>query len=246
MTASREQLVMDTFVELADMLASDTDIGDFLQGLVEHCAQILRVDTGGVVLEGADGKLQLVAATSERMKELEDLEIQEREGPCLDAYRQARQVLAEDLRQRIDIWPKAATKALDMGLLAVYAFPLRWRGDCIGALNLYRDSAGGFYPDDVRVAQAFADVAALAILQERRVHDARTRNAQLQRALDSRMLIERAKGVFAERHGIAFQQAFEAIRGYARSHNRTLRSVCQEIVDGGDPIGSDPGTSPRS
>lgn len=233
---SREQQVMDTFVEMADTLASDYDIDEFLHRLVERCAEILKVETGGVLVEGPDGHLQLAAATSDKMKQLEDLEVRLRQGPCLDAYRQVEQVLVEDLREQSDRWPEVAPQAVDIGMLAAYAFPLRLRDDCIGALNLYRESTGEFYDQDVRLAQAFADVATIGILQERKVASAERRAEQLQGALESRVLIEQAKGIVAERYGMPVDQAFDALRRHARNNNQKLRAVCHEVVAGGDPV----------
>ena len=233
---SREQLVMDTFVELADTLSSDYDVGEFLHTLVERCTTVLQVKTGGVLVEAPDGQLRLAAATSDSMKQLEDLEISLRQGPCLDAYRDVQQVLVEDLRAMNARWPKVAPEAVDMGLLAAYAFPLRLRGDCIGALNLYRGTTGEFRDDDVRLAQAFADVATIGILQERTVTRAEQRAEQLQAALSSRVLIEQAKGIIAERHDVSIQEAFDALRRHARDNNRKLRDVCQAVVDRGDPL----------
>lgn len=233
---SREQLVMDTFVEMADTLASDYDIGDFLQTLIERCSVILEVETGGVLLEDPEGNLRLAAALSDSMRELEDLEIRLKQGPCLDAYQHVDQILAADLHKEHDRWPGVAPKAIAMGLRAAYAFPLRLRGDCIGAMNLYRERPGEFYDEDIRVAQAFADVATIGILQERKVSSAERRAQQLQGALASRVLVEQAKGIVAERYHVPLQEAFEAIRRHARSSNRKLREVCGEIVDGGDPV----------
>lgn len=236
MGARREQLVRDTFVELADTLASDYDIGDFLQMLVDRCGAILDVRTGGVLVEGSRGVLQLAAATSAIMNELEQLEIDAREGPCLEAYETGEQVVCGDLRETTDRWPTIAPKALEMGLLSVYALPVRLRDDRIGALNLYREQTGVFDDEEIRLAQAFADVAAIGILQARRVADAEERSVQLQGALDTRVIIEQAKGAVAERYGVTPTQAFAAIRSVARSSNRKVSAVCQEIVDGGEPV----------
>lgn len=226
------QRVMDTFVELADTLSSDYDIADFLHLLVERCQEILRATTGGVLVEGPDGSPRLVAATSEHMRRLEQAELDHEEGPCLEAYRRGEQVLAPDLRQHGERWPNVLPHALDQGLLAVLAFPLRLRGDCIGALNLYRDEVGGFEEEDVRLGQAFADVAAIGILQERKVSDAERRAEQLQYALTSRIVIEQAKGAVHERHGVHPDEAFELLRNEARTSGRKLLEVCQEVIDG--------------
>lgn len=231
--ADREQAVLDTFVSLADTLSRDYDVGEFLLMLVERCSELLAVAAGGVLLENPEGHLELAAATTDRMKILEDLEIAHTEGPCLDAYRDVEQVLAEDLRDHVERWPTIAPYAVEIGLVAVFAFPLQLRGDCIGALNLYRDVAGDFRDDDVRLGQAFADVAAIGIMQERKVTDAERRATQLQYALDARVLIEQAKGALAARLDSTPDAAFQRLRGHARSHNLTVRDVCRRIVDEG-------------
>lgn len=232
MVPRREQLVRDTFVDLADTLAADYDIGELLHMLVERCEMILKADTGGVTLEDSDGALRVAAATSEQMRSLEDAELEFDEGPCLDAYRHVSQVMAEDLRKEDERWPHVAAHAVDQGLLAVVAFPLRLRGDCIGAMNLYREDPGGFDDDDVRLGQAFADVAAIGILQERKVTDSQRRADQLQTALNSRIIIEQAKGTVHERYGVDPEEAFRLLRRQARRSNRKLHDVCRDVIDG--------------
>ena len=227
----REQFVLDTFVSLADTLASDYDVTDFLHELVVRCQEALGVDAGGVMLEDPETTLRLAAATSEKMERYEQAEITSGEGPCIDAYRNVTQVVAHDLREEADRWPNAAGEAMALGMQAVYAFPLRLRGDCIGALNLYREKAGPFHDDDVRLAQAFADVAAIGILQERRTAASEARAEQLQLALTSRIIIEQAKGVLIAKTGKSPQEAFEMLRSHARSSRKKLRDVAAAVVE---------------
>jgi GAF domain-containing protein len=236
MATRRQRLVFDTFVELADTLASDYDIGEFLQFLVHRCADLLLGDTAGVLLEGPGGDLRLAAATSDEMRRLEDLEVRLRQGPCTEAYRRAEPVIAEDLVDYQERWPQVTPKLMEMGMRSAHAFPVRLRADCIGAINLYRVQPGPFHAEDVRLGQALADVAAIGILQERKIARAERVADQLQLALSSRIVIEQAKGILAERHGISTADAFGAISNYSRSRNRKLREVCQEIVDGRYPF----------
>lgn len=230
MSESRERLVMDTFVELADTLASDYDVTAFLHLLVERCQDVLGVDAGGVLIGTAKGGLGLAAATTEKMRRYEEAEMRHGEGPCIDAFRGVEQIVAEDLNKAKDRWPRAAPEALELGLQAVYAFPLRLRDDCIGALNLYREQPGPFGHDDMRLAQAFADVAAIGILQEREIADKDRTVRQLQHALDSRVAIEQAKGVLAARMGITPEEAFEVLRRHARSNRVKLQEVASGVV----------------
>lgn len=229
--AEREQLVLDTFVELADTLSNEYDIGEFLLTLVHRSSEVLQVAAAGVLLENPQGDVELAAATTDKMKVLEDLEISHGQGPCVEAYRGVEQVLASDLSTQYERWPVVATHAVEIGLVAVYAFPLQLRGDCIGALNLYRDRTGDFSDDDIRLGQAFADAPAIGILQERKITDQRRRAEQLQHALDARVVIEQAKGVLATKLDVGTDEAFQRLRRHARSHNLTVREVCRRIVD---------------
>lgn len=229
----REQFVLDTFVELADTLARDYDIGGFLHTLVARCSPILQVTAGGVLLEDPEGRLRLAASSSEQMQRLEEAEIDHVEGPCLDAYRNVEHVVAEDLRTETDRWPTVAPYAVEIGLRSVFACPLRLRDDVIGALNVYREEPGDFKPEDRRLAQAFADVAAIGILQERKVTEHKRRADQLQGALNSRVVIEQAKGVLVARLNIAPAVAFELLRRHSRNTHEPLRSICQRVVDEG-------------
>ena len=229
----RAQMAIDTFVQLADTLSSDYDIGEFLHLLVERCSEVLQVAAAGVLLENPQGQLELAAATTDDMKTLEDLEFEHRQGPCLDAYRHVEPILAEDLREQYDRWPIIAPYAVDIDLVAVFAFPLQLRDDCIGALNLYRDRISDFHDADIELAQAFADVAAIGIMQERKVADAQRRAEQLRHALDSRVLIEQAKGILAVKLGLTPSHAFRRLRDHARSHNATVRGLSHRVVDEG-------------
>lgn len=227
-TEDASALLLDTFVELADTLASGYEVGDLLQFLVDRCAELLLADTAGVLLESPGGDVPtLAAATSQEMLDIEDLEISLQQGPCLEAYRTGEQVLVEDLAQCHERWPDFTPRIVEFGMRSAYAFPLRLRGDRIGALNLYRAQPKAFASHEVRVGQALADIAAVGILQERAVLAAERRTDQLQRALASRVAIEQAKGILAERRGIPLGDAFERLRRHARNNKICVRSVAR-------------------
>ena len=223
---------MDTFVELADTLSSDYEVSEFLQLLVDRCAAVLSADAAGVLLETPSGHLQLAAAISEEMRVIEEAEIGAGQGPCIEAYRSGEPVAAEDLLECRHRWPVVTWRLLDLGMRSGYAFPLKLREDRIGALNLYRREPGWLREDDVRLGQAFADVAAIGILQQRRVAAAEERAEQLQHALDSRVLIEQAKGALSNQRGITPDEAFEVLRRHARENGLRLREVCRRVVEG--------------
>jgi len=226
-------LLLDTFVELADTLASGYEVGDLLQFLVDRCSELLLADTAGVLLETPGGDLPtLAAATSQDMLDIEELEIGLQQGPCLEAYRTGKPVLVEDLAQCHERWPEFTPRIVALGMQSAYAFPLLLRGDRIGALNLYRAEVKTFAPHEIRLGQALADIAAVGILQERAVFAAERRADQLQRALNSRIMIEQAKGVLAERRRIPPGEAFQRLRSHARSNNMKLREVCRHVMNG--------------
>jgi GAF domain-containing protein len=229
----REGALLDAVAELADALVSDYEIVDFLYLLCSHAMRLLDLAAAGVLLTDPGGELRLVAASTERMRMLELFEMQNREGPCLDAYEVGEQIVVPDLGAMVDRWPRFVPRALEDGLHAVYAVPLRLRAERIGAMNLFRTQIGQQDEADVAVAQVLADVASISILQERRLTAAETRAEQLQDALDSRIVIEQAKGMLAERHGVTPQRAFEALRRIARDNNLHLREVAKRAVEEG-------------
>jgi GAF domain-containing protein len=235
------QLLSETFVELTDTLVADFDVIDFLHVLTGRSAALLDVSAVGLLLTDQRGELRVVAASSEAARLLELFQLQNDQGPCLDCFRSGQPVSATDLGtdQR---WPRFAAAAARTGFAAVQALPMRLREQVIGALNLFRTAPGTFDLADVRVGQALADVATIGLLHERNMRRGDTLNEQLQTALNSRVVIEQAKGKLAERLGLDMDQAFSVLRGYARSRNRRLSDVARGLVDGTVTIPGPTGT----
>jgi GAF domain-containing protein len=229
------QLLSETFVELTDTLVADFDVIDFLHVLTGRSATLLDVSAVGLLLADQRGELRVVAASSEAARLLELFQLQNDQGPCLDCFRSGQPVSATDLGtdQR---WPRFAAAAAQAGFAAVQALPMRLREQVIGALNLFRAAPGVFDLADVRVGQALADVATIGLLHERNMRRGDTLNEQLQTALNSRVVIEQAKGKLAERLGLDMDQAFSVLRGYARSRNRRLSDLARALVDGTETI----------
>lgn len=230
----RETDIVDAFVYLADTLVTGYDIDDFLQSLTERAAEVLMASAAGVLLSDRRGELRLLSASTHVMRMLEVFEIQSAEGPCVDAYRTGQQVVAADFATE-DRWPAFVSRAVDVGFRSALAVPLRLRDERIGALNVFSLKPDGFDDQDLRAAQGLADVAAIGILQEREVTRVREQVTQLQGALDSRVLIEQAKGVLRERWDVTADEAFDRLRRHARRHHLTLRDVCTRVLDGWTP-----------
>lgn len=229
---TRESILAKTFVELADNLVDDFDIVDLLTTLSDRCVEIFDVDAAGILLVGPDGALRATASSSDAMRIVELFELQSGEGPCLDCYRSRRPVVNDDLATAAGRWPTFAPVAVAAGLRSTDAVPMRLRGEIIGALNLLSTEPGSLNGNDVVAAQALADIATIAILQQRRILDADTVNDQLNHALTCRITIEQAKGIIAEREHRDMPDAFDRLRTYARNHNQRLHDLATSIIDG--------------
>jgi len=228
---ARESILVATIVELADNLVDNYDVIDILTVLSHRCVEAIDVDAAGVMLALPGGELQFVAASSESMRLLELFQIQANEGPCVDCYSGGVATVDEALTEPHERWPRFAPRALARGFQSVHCLPMRLRGRTIGALNLFRSSPGAMDDNDVIMAQGFADVATIAILQHRATLNARMLNDQLSSALNSRIIIEQAKGKVSQATGCDMDQAFARLRAHARNHNLRLTDVAAQVVE---------------
>ena len=229
---SREQALAEVFVSLADTLVDDYDVVDLLDKLVTASVDLLGATAAGLLLDDQKGNLAVVASSSEETRLLEIYQLQNNEGPCLDCVRTRTAVVSDDLAADRDRWPVFVPAALNAGVLSVVAVPLRLRDETIGGLNLFHNRVDPILQEDQRLAQALADVATIGILQQRSAHRSTMMAEQLQHALNSRVAIEQAKGVLAERNGIGVDAAFDALRRHARNHNLKLTDVALAVVRG--------------
>jgi transcriptional regulator with GAF, ATPase, and Fis domain len=240
---SREEGLAAAFVDLADTLVSDFDVEQHAHRLARHCARLVDVTATGVVLAAAaNGAAPTASASDERTHALELAGVEWGEGPAVECCRTAGPLPATPLahpRARAD-WPRFTGRALEQGFALVAAVPMRVRGTAVGALSLFHHRPGALPAAQLRLAQALADVAAIGILQQRAVAEQAAVAAQLQNALDSRVLIEQAKGALSQRRSIAVDEAFRLLRGHARNTRRPLTDVAREVVeDGLDPAAQD-------
>ena len=229
---SREATLARTFVELADTLVADFDVVELLTMLTDRCVEVLGVGAAGIMLAAPGSGLRVMASSSETMRVLELFELQAQEGPCLDAYRTGLPVGSHDLAGTDGRWPLFAAEARGAGFRSVQALPMRLRGAVIGALNLFHVEAGEMPQADIEAAQALADVATIAVLQHRAALEAQVLNEQLNHALNSRIVIEQAKGMVAERRSLDMDEAFAALRSYARKQNLRLADVARGVIEG--------------
>jgi transcriptional regulator with GAF, ATPase, and Fis domain len=228
----REQRLAEIFVELADTLVDDFDVIDFLQVLAARTVELLEVAAAGIMLADQSGSLMTVAASDERARLLELFEIQTDEGPCRDCYRLGAPIVNVNLDGALERWPQFTPQAIAGGFRSANALPLRLRSQVVGSLNLFHASTGGLGSTQLRLAQALADAATIGILHQRTIRRGEVVAGQLQQALTSRIVIEQAKGVLAERMQISPDDAFEVLRSAARSRNRLLTDLARDIARG--------------
>lgn len=228
---TREAQLTATFVTLADTLVDDYDVVDLLHTLIDTCADLLDAAGAGLTLAAADGQLEVLASTSEESKLVELMQLRAGEGPCIEAYLTGKVVAVSDVDDVVDVWPLFARNALAQGFRSVHCIPMQLRGQTIGSLNLFRNSLGMLPDDDIAVARGLADIATIGILHQRAIQESDVARQQLQNALDSRVLIEQAKGVLAHTHSVDMNGAFTLLRTYARQNGARLQDVARDVVE---------------
>lgn len=217
--------------DIAAVLAEHGEPLDLAHRLVRHCAELLSASAVGLLVEDARRELRLLAATPSETREVELLQLQLEQGPCLDAYRTGGVISVATADELAARWPQFATRAAALGIVAVHTVPVHSGGRTIGALNLFRDHEGAYSRVESDVARAMASFGAVGITQLEHVAEGARVQAQLQEALDSRIVLEQAKGALAQRFRVHPDDAFQRLRSQARTERRRLRDVAQEVVD---------------
>jgi GAF domain-containing protein len=221
-----------TFVLLSDTLVDDFDVADFLGMLTVRVVELTAAAEAGILLLDEHDTLQVMAASQERSRLLELFQLQHEEGPCLECSTTGRAIAVPDLTSERERWPRFAPHALEIGFHAVLAVPMRLRGRVLGALNLFYTAKGAIDAVDQALVQAFADVATIGLLQRSTAQDAQIHLGQVQHALQSRIVIEQAKGIVAEQASMSVDDAFERLRAHSRHHNRPLRELARAVIAG--------------
>ena len=219
----------DLFVDLADTLVDDFDLLDFLHTVTVHASEVTGGSAVGVMLADPDG-LHPMASSDENARILELFQVQHADGPCLECHRTGREVGDIRLAGSVQRWPTFAPKAVDLGFTTAHCFPLRLRDEVIGALNVFRAEDTFLAEEERRVARALADVVTIALIQERAVRRAGEVTEQLQFALNSRIVIEQAKGAVARTLDVPVDEAFAILRVHARRRRMKLAELARHVV----------------
>ena len=220
----------DVFVEVADTLVVGFDLIDFLHTLAQHAADVSGCAVG-LVLADEHGRLHYMGASDQSARDLEILQLEQEEGPCLDCFSSGQAVVNTDLADATRRWPSFAPLAVEAGVLSVHAFPMRLRERVIGAMNVFGREAESLTHDEIRVIQAMADVATISIIQEQAIARAEVLTEQLQLALNNRIVIEQAKGAVARALSVSVDEAFELIRARARRERTPLTELAFDLVN---------------
>ncbi len=231
MINARQSLTATAFVEIVDTLVGDFDVIDVLTLLTSRCVELLDATAAGILLADGDGHLRVIGSSTEQIELLELFQIQNDEGPCLDCFRTGQIVLHSDLDKHSP-WPRFAAECTQAGFASVCAVPLRLKARTLGCLNMFMTEPDGLNHSDTAVAQALADVASIAIIQDEATRNSVIREGELHHALNSRIAIEQAKGMIAEHNTLNMNEAFTRLRTYARSNNLGLTQVASALVDG--------------
>jgi len=234
----------EVFVEMADTLVDDFDVIDFLHGLSERCVELLGVTAAGIMLTDERDRLQVIAASTEKTRLLELFQLQTEQGPCIECFRSGEPVSVADLPSA-GRWPHFTAAAGEVGFASVHALPMRLRTEVIGALNLFHTEPGALEEEKQRIGQALADVATIGLLQQRAIQHRDSVTEQLQTALNSRVLIEQAKGTLSERLGLEVDEAFVMLRSEARSRNRRLSDFAKAVLEGSVEVQAEPDEASR-
>src|SRR5664279_2227963 len=228
---TRQERVTRVLVELADTLVVGFDVIDFLHTLVERSVELLAADAAGLMLADQQGRLEVVAASSEEARVLELFELQSSQGPCMDCFTSGEPLVNIDVAQMAYRWPLFAQAAAVAGYKSAHALPLRLRGKVLGAMNLFTISDVPLDADDVVLGQGMADIATIGLLQQRKALEQDILTEQLRAALNTRVVIEQAKGVLSERVGTSLGDAFNLMRAMARRTQQPLTLIANAVLD---------------
>lgn len=237
MNDEREAALFRSLIYLADTIVTGFDVIDLADRLVSTCDELLGAAAAGILLDDQRGGLRVLASSSEELRILELLELQANEGPCLEAFETGELVAAVDLSAHKRRWPGYVRHALRLGFVSAYAIPMRLRERTIGALNIFQASPEPMSTTDLQVAQVLTSMATIGLINHQALRRQELLAEQLQTALNSRIAIEQAKGVIAERAGVDMNAAFDLLRSAARSSRRPLSELAADVAAGRMPDG---------
>lgn len=232
MTATTDHDIAEVLVDFTRTLSDGQSVEDVFRTMGDYCTELLGVDGVGVLLLH-DGALVVATTNSELGDAAERLEVELGEGPCTEAIRSGEHVLVPDLASAVDSYPNFAPRALDAGICGIHGLPMGARSDrLLGSLNVVCAEPRQLTDHEVRLADMLTDVSVSFLISTRAHEEANELATQLQHALDSRVVIEQAKGILCGRYGLTLDDAFDRLRRHARSRNERLHAVAAKVCQG--------------
>ncbi len=222
------QELVEALAAFARTLARGYEIADVLHDLTARAAAMLRIKGAGVSLLRGE-VLEFITADSELFRDLEMVQEQHQQGPCIDAVSSGAVVTCADL-DADDRWPAYATRGRQIGVRAVAGVPMRIDGATIGAVDLYHDQPHEWSESELTLARILCDMATSYVVNASRLDQQRRTAEHLQRALDSRVVIEQAKGIIAAQRHVSVDDAWKILRKHANDHQATLHSTADAVV----------------
>lgn len=223
------QDVRQALNDLGRLRFGEMRVEEAMHQIVQTTHAIFSVDGAGLMLADAEHHLRNAAVSDERVRHLEELQVQHQEGPCISAFEDKMLVGAQDLKTD-SRWPSFSRAAVERGLRAVLASPIPYNQDAIGVVAVLSQEAHPWPAEAELALLAFTDLAALLIASMMMGEQQTELAQQLQGALNSRSVIEQAKGVLIGQHGLSAQAAYEQIRAQARAERRKIAVVSAELV----------------
>jgi GAF domain-containing protein len=224
-----QPLFLHTLSRFAVVLPAHYDLEDSLTELTESVTAVLGLSGSGVTM-AEEGRLRFVTAVGQASRELEQNQEKWQAGPCRDAFDTGEVVRVTDVREESTRWPEFSETATRLNVAGVAGIPMRLADQIIGALNLYSPEPRSWSDADIAVARVLADVATSYVVNASKLRQQEQLSEQLQEALESRVVIEQAKGITAQQHAVSIEQAYQRMRRHARTNNASLRMVAEAIV----------------
>jgi hypothetical protein len=218
--------------EFSQIMVEQRSVSDILLRLGDYCTELLPVDGVGILLRNGDGQLGVATANTPEGRAVEQLEVELREGPCTESLRSGQQVVQGDLAAAEERYPRFVPRALEAGVRSMHALSMAVRLQPIGSVDVIAREPRELSAEELESAQMLADVAISYIVATRRLERSSALAGQLQHALDSRVVLEQAKGVLAERHGNGVSEALTLLRQHARSTQTQLHTAALDVVEG--------------
>jgi GAF domain-containing protein len=227
---ANQDLLLQALKSFAVAMGGSYDINEMAYELSFRVAEALGVAGAGVSIADAGGELKFVTATDERIVKIEQAQEQAQEGPCVTAYLTQQPVAISDI-QDVQDWAAYATTAEQLDLQAVVGYPMSYDSERLGALNIYHDQRRDWADEDLDIIGVFANMATAYLVRVTELAESRQLAKQLQEALDSRVVIEQAKGILAAEYQITVDEAFQRLRQHSQDNNLKLTEVCNAVVN---------------